>query len=117
MTDYRVYVIGADGYFIKAVYLDFADAEAAIESTKFKPSSGATVVRSLSPKTAVTMLKNEGGGSLIASRSAMSRRETSRRCSDYVQFLADTVEKIDICATPKISRRSVLSYLRRCKPL
>ena len=26
--------IGADGHFIKAVYLDFADAEAAIESTK-----------------------------------------------------------------------------------
>ena len=55
MTDYRVHVIGADHYFIKAVYLDFADAEAAIESTKFKPSSGATVVRSLSPKTAVTV--------------------------------------------------------------
>jgi hypothetical protein len=61
-------------------------------SAKF---SGATVVRSLSPKIAVTALKSKGGWSLIASRSAMSRRETSRRCSDYVQFLADNVEKVE----------------------
>jgi hypothetical protein len=54
--------------------------------------SGATVVRSLSPKTAVTMLKSEGGWSLIASRSAISRRGTLRRCSD----LADTGEKVEI---------------------
>lgn len=40
MTDYRVHVIGADDYFIKAVYPDFADAEAAIESTKFKWRDG-----------------------------------------------------------------------------
>jgi WD40 repeat protein/uncharacterized caspase-like protein len=36
-------------------------------SLQIKPSSGATVVRSLSPKTAVTVLKSEGGWSLIAS--------------------------------------------------
>ncbi len=33
---------------------------------QIKPSSGATVVRSLAPKTAVTVLRSEGGWSLIA---------------------------------------------------
>lgn len=34
---------------------------------QIKPSNGATVVRSLTAKTAVTVIKSEGGWSLIAS--------------------------------------------------
>jgi hypothetical protein len=34
MTDYRVYVIGLDGHFLKAVELDCASDSAAIESAK-----------------------------------------------------------------------------------
>jgi hypothetical protein len=34
MTDYRVYVIGRDGHFVKAIQLDCANDEAAIESAK-----------------------------------------------------------------------------------
>ena len=35
---------------------------------QIKPIDGATVVRSLSPKTAVTVVKSEGGWSLVASQ-------------------------------------------------
>ena len=34
MTDYRLYVIGTDGHFEKAVLLDCSNDEAAIESAK-----------------------------------------------------------------------------------
>jgi hypothetical protein len=34
MSEYRVYVIGVDGHFIKAVLLDCADDKAAIESAR-----------------------------------------------------------------------------------
>jgi hypothetical protein len=34
MTDYRVYIIGSDGHFQKAVLLDCSNDEAAIESAK-----------------------------------------------------------------------------------
>ena len=34
MTDYRVYVIGSDGHFVKAILLDCADDRAAMESAK-----------------------------------------------------------------------------------
>jgi hypothetical protein len=34
MTDYRVYVIGLDGHFVRAVLLDCPDDNAAIESAK-----------------------------------------------------------------------------------
>ena len=34
MTDYRVYVIGADGHFVKAIQLDCPNDDAAIESAK-----------------------------------------------------------------------------------
>jgi hypothetical protein len=38
-----------------------------VAQLQIKPGSGATVMRSLSAKTAVTVLKSEGGWSLIAS--------------------------------------------------
>jgi hypothetical protein len=34
MSDYRVYVIGSDGHFLKAIQLDCPNDEAAIESAK-----------------------------------------------------------------------------------
>ena len=34
MADYRVYVIGRDGHFVKSIHLDCADDKAAIESAK-----------------------------------------------------------------------------------
>jgi hypothetical protein len=34
MTDYRVYVVGNDGHFVRAIQLDCADDNAAIESAK-----------------------------------------------------------------------------------
>jgi hypothetical protein len=34
MTDYRVYVIGSDGHFVKAIQLDCPDDNAAIECAK-----------------------------------------------------------------------------------
>ena len=34
MTDYRVYVISGDGHFVRAIQLDRADNNAAIESAK-----------------------------------------------------------------------------------
>jgi hypothetical protein len=34
MTDYRVYVVGNDGHFVRAVQLDCPDDNAAIESAK-----------------------------------------------------------------------------------
>jgi hypothetical protein len=34
MSEYRVYVIGSDGHFIRAIQLDCADDKAAIESAK-----------------------------------------------------------------------------------
>ncbi len=34
MSDYRVYVIGSDGRFVRAVQLDCSDDAAAIESAK-----------------------------------------------------------------------------------
>jgi hypothetical protein len=34
MTDYRVYVIGNDGHFVRAIQLDCPDDNAAIESAK-----------------------------------------------------------------------------------
>jgi hypothetical protein len=34
MADYRVYVIGSDGHFVKSIHLDCADDKAAIESAK-----------------------------------------------------------------------------------
>jgi hypothetical protein len=34
MTDYRVYVIGDDGHFVRAILLDCPDDNAAIESAK-----------------------------------------------------------------------------------
>jgi hypothetical protein len=34
MTDYRVYVIGNDGHFVRAIQLDCPDDDAAIESAK-----------------------------------------------------------------------------------
>jgi hypothetical protein len=34
MSDYRVYVIGIDGHFVRAIQLDCADDNAAIESAK-----------------------------------------------------------------------------------
>ena len=34
MPDYRVYVIGSDGHFMRAIQLDCPDDDAAIESAK-----------------------------------------------------------------------------------
>ena len=34
MVDYRVYVIGSDGHFVRAIQLDCPDDNAAIESAK-----------------------------------------------------------------------------------
>jgi hypothetical protein len=34
MSEYRVYIIGSDGHFIRAIQLDCADDKAAIESAK-----------------------------------------------------------------------------------
>jgi hypothetical protein len=34
MSDYRVYIIGSDGHFLKAIQLDCRDDSAAIESAK-----------------------------------------------------------------------------------
>jgi hypothetical protein len=34
MTDYRVYVIGSDGHFVRAIHLDCPNDDAAIESAK-----------------------------------------------------------------------------------
>jgi len=34
MTDYRVYVLGSDGHFVRAIQLDCPDDKAAIESAK-----------------------------------------------------------------------------------
>jgi hypothetical protein len=34
MAEYRIYVIGADGHFIRAINLNCADDKAAIESAK-----------------------------------------------------------------------------------
>lgn len=34
MTDYRVYIIGEDGRFVRAIELDCQDDDAAIESAK-----------------------------------------------------------------------------------
>jgi hypothetical protein len=34
MTDYRVYVIGTDGHFVRAIQLDCPNDRAAIESAK-----------------------------------------------------------------------------------
>ena len=34
MTDYRVYVIGSDGHFVRAILLDCPDDKAAIESAE-----------------------------------------------------------------------------------
>jgi hypothetical protein len=34
MTDYRVYVIGSDGHFVRAIHLDCPDDSAAIEWAK-----------------------------------------------------------------------------------
>jgi hypothetical protein len=34
MTDYRVYVIGSDGHFVRAIQLDCPDDKAAVESAK-----------------------------------------------------------------------------------
>jgi hypothetical protein len=34
MTDYRVYIIGGDGHFVRAIQLDCPDDHAAIKSAK-----------------------------------------------------------------------------------